>query len=341
MEQQETSSRAQETAPPSSAPHGLPNEAYYRAPLAQPARNNRSLGAALVIVGLIWLMTSWLPGLPGIGIFGSHDVAVVDQTVQANRLVLDAGSADVELKGSDSEGIRVRALGSNGAADDFSVVLDTARDGLHISHTVKPWLLGNRHLTYQIELPPATQVVIQTTSGEVVAEGVAGGVDIKTTSGDVELSEISGPVTVGTVSGDIRLSDGQVADAHINTTSGEIELEGVGEALVVQSVSGDIQIRDAQDGQITLSTTSGEVSYEGSVAPGSENSVSSISGDVILRLPEATGLQLDASSVSGDLSTDFSITGTQEARALRGTSGDGGSSLKITTTSGDISIEQE
>src|SRR5262249_50625863 len=133
----------------------------------------------------------------------------------------------------------------------------------------------------------------------------------------------------------------QVAGANINTTSGAVELQGVREALVVESVSGDIHIREAEDARLSLSTTSGEVSYEGSLAPGSENNVTSISGDVRLQLPEDSGLRIEASSVSGDLSTNLAVIGTQEPRALRGTSGDGATSLKITTTSGDINIEHE
>ena len=315
MAQQLPPGQAQEPTSTPPTPQ-LPNEPYYQRMQRRPV-NRRPLAIALIIVGLIWLISS-LPGLPLFGRMPVGESAIVDKTVAARRFVLDAGSADVELTRSNQSDIHVVALQRGGAANDFTVNLKQDGETLHVSATSGCIVFCNTRLRYRIELPAETAITVQSTSGDVDAENLSGGVDIKTTSGDIKLSEISGPLTISSVSGDVSLSGGKAVGANVNTTSGSIELQGLSDAIVVKSVSGDITIEEASNGQLTIDTASGNVQYDGSLAVGSENQIGSISGEVKLSLPEEASIKIDANSVSGALSTDFDLRGTKEDHVLRG-----------------------
>src|SRR5262245_21113743 len=98
------------TAPPPSAvpaasapPARLPDEPYYRQP--PPTRpRNRGLGIAMVVVGLIWLMSIALDG----SIFGGgHSVKLLDQTLPGSRIEMNVGSGDVEIRPWRGQGIQV------------------------------------------------------------------------------------------------------------------------------------------------------------------------------------------------------------------------------------------
>jgi hypothetical protein len=321
------------------APPQLPNEPYYRRKQSHTA-NRRPLAIALIIVGLIWLLSASLPSAPWFGQISAGESTIVDQTITARRFVLDAGSADVELTHGTQPTIHIEALQRGGATNEFSVNLQQDGETLRVNATSNCLVFCTARLRYRIELPAETAVAVQSTSGDVTAKSLSSGVDIKTTSGDVKLIEISGPLTISSVSGDVSLSSGQASGANVNTTSGSIDLQGVADALVVKSISGDITIEEARNGRLSIDTTSGSVRYDGSLAPGSDNRIGSISGEVQIQLPEAAGMNVDASSVSGDLSTDFDLNGTKEAHVLRGAVGDGAAILKITTTSGDVQIEK-
>jgi predicted membrane protein len=326
---------------PATAP-AVPNEPYYQQPGAKQGPNRRALGTALVIIGLIWLLSTALPifSVPG---FSRASATLVDRTVDARSIVLDANSADVEVIHGDGDGIRVRAVRTGGSNEDFNVQVEESGDSVRVSHTAhNPWLFWDGNLKYIIELPSEAPVAISTTSGEVAVSDVSGGIEIKTISGDVELERIAGPITVGTTSGEVRLHDSQSTGTNVKTTSGDIELEGLSGEIVVESVSGEVDVRDAANGQVTISTTSGDIEYQGSLSAESINHFSSVSGTVKATLPEDAGLGIDASTISGDVSTSFDVRdGVVNERTLQGTVGNGEAALQINTTSGDIEIDQD
>jgi Putative adhesin len=321
----------------------LPNEPYYTG-LAQQRRppDRRRLATALIIVGLIWLLSNLAPNLPILGHGLGGGSALFDERVDARRLALDAGSADVTLVRGDVRQIQIQAFRDGGSDEDFTVSLVVDGETARVSHTSAPcFLLCDRSLSYVVTMPADAQVSVQSSSGDVTAEGLSGGVDLRTLSGDISLTDVSGPLAVTTTSGDIEVGAGDVASANITTTSGSVEIEGEASALVVQTVSGDIEITNTRSATVSLATTSGDIEYGGSLSAEGDHTVSTISGDVDLRLPEDAALAVEASSVSGSLTTDFPVSGTMADRTMSGTIGAGGARLVITTTSGDIAIEQQ
>lgn len=363
MREQQTYDRPPDAPADVQPPARLPDEPYYQQAPPAPAapRSRRRLGALLLLVGLLWLAAELAGGRSG-----GASATVLDQTFgAASRIELDAGSADVQVRTWDGEGIRVAAVQRGGNRDDYQIDVQERGDALRVttqSSAGLGFLFFGRSLRYTVEVPQDGQVTVRTSSGDVVLEGVSGadaghapklattsgdvqvqdlhhGLTAETSSGDIQLSDVSGPLHLKSTSGDIRLRDGAADSADVETTSGEIDLRGVAGALSLRSTSGDIDVRDARDGMLTISTSSASVTYEGSLAEGS-HSVAAVSGDVTLRLPADSGFTLQASTVSGDLSLDgFERQSAQSARReLNATVGAGRARLTVETTSGDVEV---
>jgi hypothetical protein len=341
------------------APH-LPDEEFYRQrERPRPVGGRLGLGLVLVVVGLVLLAFQ----LSGRGFaLGGGTIDLVDQTLPGSRIELTAAASDVAVRIWDGPGIRVEAIQTGGSRGDYQVDVSTSGDTVRVSESGRGpfWcLFCVRGLRYEISVPAGAQAAINTasgdidaedvdgavtlgtTSGDVRADNLAGGAHVETSSGEVRLNDVAGPLSVTTISGDVRLEDGAVDGATVKTTSGEIDMEGVAGELRVNTVSGDIKVADARDAVLTFGTTSGEITFDGALARAGANGVSSISGDIRLRLPDDADFRLDASTVSGDINNEFELQGAETGlRSLSGTAGDGGSTLNVSTTSGEIAIER-
>ena len=88
---------------------------------------------------------------------------------------------------------------------------------------------------------------------------------------------------------------------------------------------------------------SGNITFTGDLEPNGRYELTSHSGNIRLAVAAGTGFQVEATSFSGTITSDIPITmqGGQNGRrnrALRGTVGDGGAVLDLTTFSGTILI---
>ncbi|GAB4212285.1 MAG: hypothetical protein OHK0022_47940 [Roseiflexaceae bacterium] len=342
----------------------LPDEPYYREPTPTQRSNGRRLGAILLVIGVIWLAAELL----GRGVlFGGSlgPTTVLDRSAPgANRIELDALSADVQVRASNGGGIRVEAVQRGGRTGDYAVGFEQSGDTVRVTTGTSSGfcLFCSRDLSYTVSVPAGSQVTVRTTSGDITLSGLggtvapdlttlsgdiqardlAGGLKASTTSGDLDLRDIAGRLDVQTSSGQVDLEDGALTGAEVRTTSGDIDLQGASGRLALSSTSGEISVRDARDGVLNLSASSGDISYQGSLAPGSHQ-VSTVSGGVDLTLPSDSNLRLRATTVSGELSMeDFDGQRVEQTRReLNGTAGSGAADVSVVTTSGDVSVRGE
>jgi predicted membrane protein len=333
---------AQQDSPKPTQPAAVPNETYYLNRDAQQSPNRRSLGIALIVVGMIWLVTMWTPTISpfSFGALGSE--TILDHTTTGEQFVLDAGSADVQLVHGSGSDIRIEAIRDGGDSDDYQVNIEEDGNLVRVSHTAAPcFFFCNRSLSYRITLPSEIATTVQTLSGDVIAEGLANPIVLRTTSGDIDLTGMSGAFQANSTSGDITLEDGNLASAKIETTSGDVQLSGASNTIQIKTVSGNIELQDVRNGQLDLTTISGDIDFNGSIAGSTVSHLDTVSGAVQLYLPYDSNIAVDASSVSGAVATDFTMSGVQEERTLRGAIGDGTTPLTIKTTSGDVDVLQQ
>ncbi|MCU0493435.1 MAG: DUF4097 domain-containing protein, partial [Chloroflexaceae bacterium] len=337
-----------------------------------PNERHRQLGLMLIVFGVIWLVFLLAGRINFFGAasgFAQETQEIPAQTLTGTRLVVSGVSDQVELSQSDGPGITVSGTkygygwnndGARAALEQLDVAVtqdgDTVR--VEVRRPVPNVTVFGRspYADLRIQVPSGVQLDVSLVSGEVIANDInangrvgtvsgdirvdnaQGNLTFDSTSGQVSLSNLQGELTVNTISGDIDLVQGAVQKVTVTTTSGGVDLDGVRGPVEVESVSGDVQLQDASNAQLDIETTSGEVEFAGSLA-NSPHSITTLSGDVRLRLPADSNLQLEASSLSGDLESNLSLRDmVQERRELKGTLGNGGPTLTISTTSGNVQV---
>lgn len=199
---------------------------------------------------------------------------------------------------------------------------------------------------------------ITSTSGDIRVKQITGDITASTTSGNLNLGSITGDTSVSSTSGDITL--GQVeGDLSLSSTSGCIRLEAGHGSLQADTTSGDITLKRL-DGDFQIDTSSGEISIlEGtgygqaeaisgdihiSLTPLSGDlSVSTTSGEVILGFPENSSFTLDFDSTSGECSTFFDndLSFNKSGSQVKGQYGDGTYQVTVSTTSGDLRVQNK
>lgn len=148
----------------------------------------------------------------------------------------------------------------------------------------------------------AAKAVLNSTSGEIYAEGIFGDLDIDSTSGTIVSQNLT------------------AASGKINSTSGEIKLKGSIDGIVAGSTSGTIIIdTDRLTKDMAVSTTSGEI---------------------VVKLPADANFKLAAKSLSGEIDCAFpiTVTGNKKPNNLEGSVGTGNCSVSLSSTSGSINI---
>jgi DUF4097 and DUF4098 domain-containing protein YvlB len=237
---------------------------------------------------------------------------------------------------------------------------------------------GRTYVYYELLVPASTHFKIETTSGDIEILDFNGSLEVRTVSGDIKIYEVKSSVKCRTISGDINLeritgdtevktTSGElvihdlegsleaesvsgdmvlkkiVGNVDLKTTSGEIEVRKLVGSFEAESVSGDIDVKSfsrAED--MEIETVSGDISLEGFLVPNGSYAFDSHSGDVRLEIPGNSNFDLQTRTSSGDIDCDFELEGfvISDRKSLQGIAGKGGSSLNMSTFSGDIRINK-
>lgn len=145
-----------------------------------------------------------------------------------------------------------------------------------------------------------------------------------------------------TVNGGVRLV-GTHGKAEVETTNGALEIDGVHGNLDLETTNGSISVvRSA--GAVEASTTNGSIEVELNEVPdGSDLSFETTNGAVSVRLPRDIRVSLDAATSNGRVTSDFEVEGPDPGKSRRRLSGDingGGGKLRVRSTNGGVTIEQ-
>lgn len=168
-------------------------------------------------------------------------------------------------------------------------------------------------------------------------------------------------VKAGSGSGDVRIA-GAGAEVIAATGNGRVDVNGSTGQVRASTGNGDVAVQDAR-GPVDVSTGSGTIRVLTSSGPVSASSgngdidvsigkldrspdmrFSTGNGRVTLRLPDGFGAEVDANTGNGTVTSDFPVkmrSGRLDPTRLRGTIGDGGGRLSISSGNGDVKIRRE
>lgn len=207
----------------------------------------------------------------------------------------------------------------------------------------------------RVVLPPTCRLEVTTSSGDVRIDGtetLSSPVRITTTSGDVTVRGGVRTLEVRTTSGDLRLSGKDLENLQLRSTSGDATVRAPLRSLLADTTSGDLRLEELT-GNLSAHTTSGDVRAEwASLLPGTTIRVDTASGDVRLRLPSLANLAGQLRTRTGSVRTPAAgrwerkerhlvlLPSPPEAPPLEAPPGRAGTTVEISTRSGDISLRQ-
>jgi hypothetical protein len=125
-----------------------------------------------------------------------------------------------------------------------------------------------------------------------------------------------------TVNGNVSAT-GLTADAEISSVNGNVSLATTGTGSA-ETVNGNVRL------QMGTATWDGDVEAK------------TVNGTVTVEMPTPTNLSVRADTQNGDISSDFPLTlqGKMSPRSIRGTIGNGGPRLELSTVNGAIELRK-
>jgi hypothetical protein len=226
--------------------------------------------------------------------------------------------------------------------------------------------------------PSGNEVYVKTTFGEVSLERINGPVEVEDSNGGITVREIKGKGTFNTSFGSIEAA-GLPKGVHATTGNGRINLTDVGGdayaktsfgSINVQRVNGNLTIENSNGpvsanavkgdataktsfGAITLDDIGGSLSVDnqnGAVivsaartSPGCKNITLKTSfSPMQVRLPAEAGYDVNARTSFGHINSELPVTATGviSGDSLNGKIGNGGCTLSLTNSNGNIEIQK-
>ncbi len=207
--------------------------------------------------------------------------------------------------------------------DATQIVAERRPDGVLALHV--EWPDGKREsnegVTFDIKLPGAHGVAVNTGNGRVSLEGLSGDAKVDTSNGRVSIEDHDGPVVVGTSNGRIEIEDIR-GTAKLRTSNGRIIAADVHGTVDANTSNGAIEIELARDvqGPCTARTSNGAITFKAA---------------------RSMSASLDLSSSNGKITVKRAGETMEFKKSARVELNGGGPTCTLTTSNGRITVEIE
>jgi hypothetical protein len=202
-------------------------------------------------------------------------------------------------------------------------------------------------IEFNVKVPADATIDLRTVSGDIRVTNVKGEVRVQGISGNLSLEGTARLAAVKTVSGGITINNAGADGAlSLSTVNGDLLIQTLNtRALDVNTVNGDVKITGWSGDRAMIRTLDGDLDLQTSLVKGGRYEIESHSGSINLSLPEQPGFELEANTFNGRIRIDFPIKsegpirdGDRGPRVVRGTYGDGSSSLRLQTFNGNLTV---
>ena len=191
-------------------------------------------------------------------------------------------------------------------------------------------------------LSAQSEIKITASSGDITSESglFADTIKISASSGDLDIYNIDADeFKISTSSGDIVVKKFTGESGSIQSTSGDVRINDFAcEYAQFKSTSGGISVKSLDCDYFDAANTSGGISIELENAPSASSSLTSTSGDIDLYLPMREKFSIDVSCTSGTFRDKFNNNRMNPRDNYRMDYNGGGATIKLRTTSGDITL---
>jgi len=279
------------------------------------------------------------------------------------RFVLDADAGSVVVRGSARGDAQVVATSSlEELQEKYRIEVKQTSGEVRVVSRKKAgasswfgWFgTDTSNLKFEIEVPQATPVRIDTAGGSVHASALRADAVLESSGGSIAVTDHQGHLKADTSGGSIRLERVR-GDADVHTSGGHIEAREVdgkldaetsGGSIEVQDVTGDMRVEtsggsiriDGAGGRVEAETSGGGVQATFKKGNAQGGRLESSAGSVRVSLDPLVNLTIDASSSGGSVRTQLPLQGTTSRSAFKGTLGKGGNLLRVHTSAGSVEL---
>ena len=256
------------------------------------------------------------------------------------RLLLDTDDGRVTVRGGSQDGVRIRITSRRDDIDDryrFSFESDGQRAVVKGDRRGASWFSWRRDsIEFEIEVPTATSLELETSGGRISVEGVDGELVVDTSGGSIEIVEVRGDVDAHTSGGPIEVVN-VAGDLRADTSGGSISVEDVTGDVRAETSGGSIRMEEI-GGRVYAHSSGGSVSvrFAGGNAEGGDLSTSG--GTVTAYVDRSVPLDIDASTSGGRVSFDITVRGQVSKGKVQGTINGGGESLRLRSSGGNVRL---
>jgi DUF4097 and DUF4098 domain-containing protein YvlB len=258
---------------------------------------------------------------------------------------LDADSGSVQVVGGDGTAVEIVLTSKR---DDLEERYDMSFESTGTEATVrlerrkglaKRWFTVNDSIRFEVHVPRAVDVFVDTAGGRIELEAIDGTVDLDTSGGRIDVERVRGDVVADTSGGGIEVSDVE-GSVRADTSGGAINISEVTGDIVADTSGGRIDIEGA-GGSVRADTSGGTVRVVFAAGNDRGGSLETSGGGVTAVIDPSVGLEIDASSSGGGVQTDLPLTvqGSWSRTRLEGTLNGGGASLRLRSSGGGVRIE--
>ena len=290
-----------------------------------------TLGAALLVLGIEVIAPHMPPYAGPPDLRASRSLTLpraqtvhLDNSDGAIRILTTADAREVEVE------VEIKMYALNKRADlpalerYLETLVRTQSDADDLVITTEPLKRPESmalQVTYTVRVPQGTHIDITGSNGNIwVAEG-CGEVRVHSGNADIEILKPRGAVIAQSTNGRIRVVDARKSTT-LQTVNGNIQAEVLDGILEASSINGSIKTR------VLDPAVSGCV-------------LSSENGGIEVLLGRDVSFTVDATARRGSVHSDFDVDGAggrRTTRTLRGTVGDGGTKLNLSTGNGNIRL---
>jgi hypothetical protein len=243
------------------------------------------------VVAAAVLMVVLVCGTGALGLLSEAMTSTAERTnaftPAAARLVIDA-DGDVTLGPSPDGQVHVRTTVRHGL-DTPRIVQETTPAGVQLDAGCREFLAVRCDISHEVQVPPAFEVVIDGSDGDVTASGLSGPLTVDRYSGDITAVDLSGPLDLrsraGEISGDALRVD--VLRAASDTGDVRLELLTPPQSVDVTTENGEVDLAVPADAtyRVDATTDSGEQRVLVPLDPASARTLHVIgdTGDVTVR----------------------------------------------------------
>jgi hypothetical protein len=254
-------------------------------------------------------------------------------------LYVDLDRGSVEVGSHDAPEVHIQASARGWSAGMVLFSVEKVGGDVQLDGSVDHWmpvLLGRPRIEVRCMVPRDFNVEVETGSGRVQVERVAGRVWVSSRGSRVTLREVGGPASLRTSGGSIRV-DGLGNDLRAKTSGGSVKLEGIEGDVEARTSGGTIEVRDVL-GQCDAYTSGGSIRARFVDEPWGHLETSG--GSISVECDGGRGFDLDARTSGGSVKSRLQLDdgARVERNEVRGSVNGGGPPLVLRTSGGSIKI---